>query len=29
MKDYILYYDSGTSNTRAYLLDREDRKSVV
>ena len=22
MKDYILYYDSGTSNTRAYLLDR-------
>jgi len=23
MKDYILYYDSGTSNTRAYLLDRD------
>lgn len=23
MNDYILYYDSGTSNTRAYLLDRD------
>ena len=23
MKDYILYYDSGTSNTRAYLLNRD------
>lgn len=23
MKDCILYYDSGTSNTRAYLLDRD------
>lgn len=22
-KEYILYYDSGTSNTRAYLLDGE------
>ena len=22
-KNYILYYDSGTSNTRAYLLDQE------
>ena len=24
-KDHILYFDSGTSNTRAYLLDREFR----
>ena len=24
-KEYILYFDSGTSNTRAYLLDREFR----
>ena len=23
MSGYILYYDSGTSNTRAYLLDRD------
>lgn len=23
MKNYILYYDSGTSNTRAYLLDQD------
>lgn len=23
MKDYLLYYDSGTSNTRAYLLNRD------
>lgn len=24
-KNYILYFDSGTSNTRAYLLDRDFR----